>query len=387
MAVDATLGITALVEALHARVARTPVRLAGPAGSAVEGVTGHVYRAIRGVTRTVGASLDAVLARLVPLVDDVADTPSREALVAALNGVLGDYLAESTNPLAIPMRFRLGGVALEPARGALEHAVAGPSATLVVAVHGLCMGERQWARPGHDHRVALARDLRATVVSLHYNSGLHVSTNGRELATRLEALVAAWPVPVARLVIVGYSMGGLVARSAAHYGARAGHRWPRVLGDLVFLGTPHHGSPLERGGHAIDVLLEAVPYAAPFARLGRVRSAGITDLRHGSVVDDDWTGRDRFARRAYVRHPIPLPAGVACHAIAGSLATVVGADLRGLRGDGFVTVASALGRHRNPRFDLDVPASKRFVAASTGHVALLASAAAAERMRAWLRRA
>ena len=386
MAVDATLGVTGLVEAMHERIARTPVRLGGPVGRAVERVTGQVYRAIRGATRAVGGGLDAALERLGPLIDRLPDLPAREALVAALNGLLGDYLADRGNPLAIPMRLRRGGVPLRLTSEALAAALPDASSTVIVAVHGLCMNDRQWSRDGHDHRTALARGLRATVVSLHYNSGMHVSTSGRAFADLLEALVAAWPVRVARLIIVGHSMGGLVARSAAHYGGLAGHGWTTVLDGLVFLGTPHHGSPLERGGHEIDVLLEAVPYAAPFARLGRVRSAGITDMRDGSVVDEDWEGRDRFARRAMPRHPVPLPAGVACTAIAGSLSARIRDDGRGARGDGLVPVASALGAHRNPRFDLAIPAERRYIAASTGHLALLASAAVTERMLSALRR-
>jgi pimeloyl-ACP methyl ester carboxylesterase len=208
-------------------------------------VTGHVYRAVRGVTRAVGGGLDALLGQLAPLVADVPDTSSREALVAALNGVLGDYLARTANPLAIAMRMRRDGVPLGLERDALAARVSRPSSTLVLAVHGLCMNDLQWSRAGHDHAEALARDLGGTAVYLRYNSGLHVSTNGRELAALLEALVDAWPVPVARIVVLGHSMGGHVARSAAHYVGLAGHRWRTVLESLVFLGTPHRGSPLE----------------------------------------------------------------------------------------------------------------------------------------------
>ena len=136
-----------------------------------------------------------------------------------------------------------------------------------------------------------ARDLGFTPVYLHYNSGLHVSTNGRALAQQLERLVAQWPRPLERLVLLGHSMGGLLARSALYYGTQAGHRWPARLDDLVFLGTPHHGAPLERAGHWVDLVLGATPYAAPFARLGQVRSAGITDLRHGNLMDGDWVDR------------------------------------------------------------------------------------------------
>ncbi len=384
MAIDATLGITDLVEALHARIAHTPTRLGGPVGLAVRSVTGHVYRAVRGVTRAVGGGLDALLGQLAPLVADVPDTPSREALVAALNGVLGDYLARTANPLAIAMRLRRDGVPLGLDHDALAARVTRPSSTLIVAVHGLCMNDLQWSRAGHDHAEALARDLGGTAVYLRYNSGLHVATNGRELAALLEALVDAWPVPVARIVVLGHSMGGLVARSAAHYGGLAGHRWRTVLESLVFLGTPHQGSPLERGGHGLNQLLDALPFATPLGRLGRVRSAGITDLRHGSVLDDDWQSRDRFARGGSVRHPLPLPADVTCHAIAASLAATAREGGRGVRGDGLVPVASALGLHRDTRLALAIPAPQRWIATSTGHLDLLSSPAVYERLRDWL---
>jgi len=109
-------------------------------------------------------------------------------------------------------------------------------------------------------------------------------------------------------------------------------------------------------------------------------------MRHGSVVDEDWRGSDRFAPERSRRHPVPLPPGVACHAIAGSLAAV-NANGRGMRGDGIVTIASALGRHRDPRLDLALPPSNRWIAANTGHLALLSSVAVSERMVSVLARA
>ena len=114
-------------------------------------------------------------------------------------------------------------------------------------------------------------------------------------------------------------MGGLVARSACHYGAAAGHAWLRHLRTLVFLGTPHHGAPMERGGNWIDLLLGISPYSAPLARLGKIRSAGITDLRYGNLTHEDWQGRDRFARGDRRRF-VPLPEGVRCYAIAATTA-------------------------------------------------------------------
>jgi pimeloyl-ACP methyl ester carboxylesterase len=141
--------------------------------------------------------------------------------------VLGDYLAASANPLAITMCMRCRGITLplecQPLAAAIPHA----DGKLLVLLHGLCMNDLQWMRNGHDHGAALGRDLGYTPVYLHYNSGLHISTNGRALAEQLEALVRVWPVPLTELVLVGHSMGGLVARSACHYGALARHKWRR----------------------------------------------------------------------------------------------------------------------------------------------------------------
>ena len=218
---------------------------------------------------------------------------------------------------------------------ALAAAIPHPSRKLVVLVHGLCMSDRQWTRKGHNHGTALARDLGYTAVHLHYNSGLHISTNGRAFANLIEDLLNQWPAPLEEFAIVAHSLGGLVSRSAYHYGTAAGHRWPRRLGRLIFLGTPHHGAPLERVGNWVDAALQLSPYTSPLARLGKIRSAGITDLRYGNLLDEDWEGRDRFEPSAGPPRPVPLPPNVRCYAIAATE-------------DGIVPVNSALGRHHDP---------------------------------------
>ena len=307
----------------------------------------------------------------------------REALVAALNGVLGDYLAATGNPLAIAMHLQRDGRALELTREGLAAAIPSPSTKVIVLVHGLCMNDRQWKRGGQDYGASLERDLQFTPVYLHYNTGLHVSTNGREFDALLEALVAAWPVPLEDLVIVAHSMGGLVARSALHSGTVAKHGWPRRLRKLVMLGTPHHGAPLERGGHWIDLLLDATPYTAPFARLGKIRSAGITDLRHGSLLEEDWKGHDRFAHRQAPR-PVPLPEGVRCYAVAATMGKSEGDLGDRLLGDGLVPLASALARHDDPRLALAFPAAHQRIVYDAGHLDLLTHPAVYEQMRTWL---
>src|SRR5262249_13351522 len=176
------------------------------------------------------------------------------------NGVVGDHLSDSGNPFAIAMQLRHGGVPLELAPEALRGALPHACRKVVVLVHGLCMTDRHWMRRGHDHGAALARDLGYTPVHALYNSGLHISNNGRALAAQLAQLVAAWPVPLDELVLIGHSMGGLVARSACHAGDEAGHTWRGRLRALITIGSPHHGAPLERGGHGLDRALEISPY-------------------------------------------------------------------------------------------------------------------------------
>ena len=282
------------------------------------------------------------------------------------------------------MRFRRDGRALKLERAALDTAFPDASGKLAVFVHGLCIGDLQWRRQNHDHGAALARELGYTAVYLSYNSGLHISANGRAFADALEALVAEWPVKIEDFVIIGHSMGGLVARSACRYGEEAGHAWRGRLQKLVFLGTPHHGAPLERVGNWVDVLLGKTPYAAAFARLGQARSAGITDLRYGFLADEDWQGRDRFAPAPDTRVVTPLPAGVACYAIAATTAAASGGVADRLIGDGLVPVASALGLHKDFSRALKFPADRQWVACEAGHLDLLSRRDVYERIAGWL---
>jgi hypothetical protein len=388
LATDATRGLTDLVEAMHERIARLPGLPARSPAGRTRGITGLVYKSVRGVTRLAGGSVDALLALLAPALP-AADSPSamspeREAIVAALNGVLGDHLAASANPLATPMAFHRDGRALALERSALAQRLPDAGPRLLVLLHGLCMNDLQWSRDGHDHGAALARECGYTPVYLRYNSGLHVSTNGQALALQLEALLSAWPVAIERCVLLGHSMGGLLARSALHHGSQVSQRWPSHVTDLVCLGTPHHGAPLERAGHWIDLLLGATPYAAPFARLGKLRSAGITDLRHGNLVDADWAGDDRFASGPDRRLPVPLPATVRCHALAASIGAQ-GGDLKArLLGDGLVPLDSALGHHPDPARRLAFATERQWVGYGINHLELLNRPEVFTQLRAWL---
>lgn len=387
---DAVVGLASLVEAMHARIATLP-RIPGLGDAAdpderTRGITGLVYESVRGVTRLVGGGVEGLLGWLAPALAAVnplqAPRPEREAILAALNGVLGDYLAATDNPLAISMQFRSAGQTLPLERQAIRSRLDRVTPKLLVLLHGLCMNDLQWERAGHDHGEALARELGYTPIYLHYNSGLSVSTNGRILAQLMERLYSAWPLPVERLVMLGHSMGGLVARSAIHHGPlmqRGELRWPGRVNDLICLGTPHHGAPLERAGHGVDLLLGAAPYAAPLARLGKLRSAGINDLRFGNILKGP-SGEDGAGRCERVG----LPDGVRCHAIAGSLGPASGSLKARLLGDGLVPVASALGQHEDPGRALGFAPERQAVVHETGHLDLLSSTVVYDLLRQWL---
>jgi len=387
LGVNATTGLTDLVEAMHHTIASGSGIVGAPVPGRPRGITGLVYRSIRGVTTLVGGTLDALLGQLVPLLGEKPSSPEREAVLAALNGVLGDYLEAQKNPLAIPMRFRLAGRALELQKAALSTAFKAPQGKILLVLHGLCMNDLQWAKGG-DLAAApatrLAEELGYTPLFLHYNSGRHVSQNGHDFAALLETLLQEWPVPVEELSILAHSMGGLLARSAYHQGAEAGQEWPRLVRHLVFLGTPHHGAPLERGGNWVDTVLGISPYSAPFARLGKIRSAGITDLRHGNLLEEDWHGRDRFERAADSRRHLPLPSGVTCHAIAVTTGKQAGDLGDRLLGDGLVPLRSALGEHQDPERCLHLPDSHKWVGYGMGHLELLGQPAVFEQAKRWL---
>ncbi|MEO7014840.1 MAG: hypothetical protein ABI127_11050 [Dokdonella sp.] len=384
LATEATIAVTDLLENMHHNISRLPGVFGQATQEPARGITGFVYRSIRGVTRKVGQGVDSILSVVAPqsLPDDVS--MQREVLVAVLNGVVGDYLAATDNPLQIKMQFRREGKPLELTADALAESIPDVTGRIVVLAHGLCMSDLQWQRRGHNHGEALAAETAFTPVYLHYNSGLHISTNGREFSAQLEDLINAWPVPVEQLVIIGYSMGGLLARSACEDARRTGKRWISDLRDLIFLGTPHDGSPLERTGNRLDAILGASPYTVALSRLGKVRSAGITDLRHANLDDADWRDYDRFHPRRVRRQTLPLPEGVRCYAIAGSMARRPNKVSERLAGDGLVPLFSALGSHRSLKRNLGLPESRRWIVYKTNHLGLLDSQDAYARISEWL---
>ena len=175
-----------------------------------------------------------------------------------------------------------------------------------------------------------------------------------------------------------------MSRSACHYGAGAGNDWLRHLRKLIFLGTPHHGAPLERGGNWVSIIMGMSPYTAPFTRLGKIRGAGITDLRYGNMLDEDWEGRDRFEYSEDPRRPVPLPDGVQCYTIAATTGRKVGDLSDRFLGDGLIPLRSALGRHKKSALTLSFPEAQQWVGYGMNHLGLLSQPEVYEEIRRWL---
>lgn len=368
LAGDGVDGANRLVEQMH----RTIAGAAPPIGAAVtaptRGITGLVYRSIRGVNAVVGAAVNtlaAPIARRLPVADS---TVVREQWRATLNGIVGDHLEASGNPLAIPMAFRQRGQTLSLETAALVQAIPSPKRRLLISAHGLCMNDLQWV-PRHGGASIpdrLGRGLGWTALDLHYNTGRPVADNGSDLSRRLETLIEQWPHTVDELVFIGHSMGGLVIRRALEHGLRSGLAWPTRVRGVAFLGTPHAGSPLERAGHRLDRVLNFSPYTAPFNRLGRARSAGITDLRHGLPPD------------------VGQLDGLDCLTVAATARPAL-ARLGGVLGDGLVPVDSALGHHRDAQQALPIGDDKRIIVPDVGHLGLLHAPRVYRLLGRWLR--
>ena len=350
----------------------------------LKGSSAVVYQLVRRMTAAVGHGLDSALEYFHPEREPADSSRGRTAMVSILNGVLGDHMRAHDNPLTLGMTWRLDGRVLEITRSALADAIPHASGKILVMLHGHCMNELQWCRNGHNHGAVLAAANGFTPMYLRYNSGLHISENGRALADQLEQLLAQWPTPVQEVCIVGYSMGGMVARSAFHYGKKAHHAWVQQVHKLFFVGTPQHGSMVEQAGNMIDKALESSPYSHALSRLGKIRSAGTTDLRHGNLIDEDWKGHDRFAHAHDRRQLSQLPAGVKCYAIAAMIAKEPSEIWGQLVGDGLVPLKSALGKHRDIHRALHLPAEHQRVYYGMNHLGLLDSPAVCEQLQAWI---
>jgi pimeloyl-ACP methyl ester carboxylesterase len=377
---NATLGLGSIHQAVAGRV----FRAVGPGAVVVrpvhEAITRSVYAGLGLGTRAIGLAAATVAGRREPPAL-LSTTPRGSAMIAAITGLTGDALEQQGSPLAQPMAVRVGGTPVELEPGTVADTFPDATPRIVVFLHGLMETEFSWgARVTYGER--LRDELGCTPVYVRYNSGLHISQNGRCLSELMDELVSAWPVEVERIALVGHSMGGLVARSACCHAAQDEADWVRLVRHSVSLGTPHMGAPLEQVVHYLSAGLARLPETRPFANFLRRRSGGIRDLRQGSLVDEDWRDCDPDALRAAACAEVPLLEG-ATHCFVS--ATITRSDrhpVGRLIGDTLVLKPSATGRSRTRRIPFDEEYGMHVGGAS--HFALLNHPAVYEKLRAWL---
>jgi len=290
LASEAAAGATRQIHELHTGIAGRVWRRVGPAAIPVkfahDRIARTAYTAAGELTRVVvrvgGHAASVAIAVRAPDSPSIERTPSGRAVLSALNGAFGDTLARSRNPLALNMTFRRRGRDLSITPESLAEAYPNAKSRLAVFVHGLCETDDAWKLGAvrhipYGHRMEI--ELGYSPLYLRYNTGRHISENGRELAGVLEDLVAAWPTEVHEVVLIGHSTGGLVSRSACHYGADS--KCVAKVRHVFTLGTPHRGAPLEQVTNAASAALARLPETRPLARALNLRSSGIKDLRYG----------------------------------------------------------------------------------------------------------
>jgi pimeloyl-ACP methyl ester carboxylesterase len=251
------------------------------------------------------------------------------------------------DPQAIVMAVRKDGADVPATGWQVAESFRGGSSHLVVFLHGLCESDESWnlgeRASGTTYSSRLLAETDGTPVMIRYNTGLHVSENGKHLDVLLQQLIEAWPVGVTRITLVGHSMGGLVARAATNHATASGQTWHHLVRDVVCLGTPHTGARLEKVAHVGSRMLRFLPESRPFSTILDSRSAGIIDLRHGYISRDEWEGQDLTAQWGLDRiAAAPLP-HAEYHFVASTLGASKRHPLSSVLGDLLVHFSSATG--------------------------------------------
>jgi pimeloyl-ACP methyl ester carboxylesterase len=174
------------------------------------------------------------------------------------------------------------------------------------------------------------------------------------VAELLAAVVDAWPRPVSEIVLVGHSMGGLVARSACQHGDEHAMPWVQLVRHVVCLGTPHLGAPLEKATNVVSWALHQLPETKGLAGVLNKRSVGVKDLRFGSLLEQDWHGVDADDFLTGRASEVPFLAHAAYYFIAVTVSRNPRHPLGVLLGDLLVQFPSASGRGRRRQLPFDV---------------------------------
>ena len=362
LAGEVAAGATRQIHELHTGIAGRVWRRVGPASLPVQlahdRIAQGAYSAASQLTRTVvRAGAQAAGKAQPPDAPSMQRSPAGRAVVGALNGAFGDTLVRRSSALALTMTVRRRGRDLELTKAALKNAYPNAKPKLAVFVHGLCETDEAWKLGAarhvpYGHRMEI--ELGYTPIYLRYNTGRHISENGRDLAKLLHHLVANWPTEVHEVTLVGHSMGGLVGRSACHYGA--GSPCVAKVRHVFTLGTPHQGAPLEQATNAATAALARLPETRPLARALNLRSSGIKDLRYGYLVDECWMDQDCDAYLRNTSREIPFLDTARHYFICATLTREPDAAVGRIIGDLLVLQPSAWaheGKGKRMRFPIE----------------------------------
>jgi hypothetical protein len=352
LAGEAASGLASQIREMHAGIARRAFRGVGATAAPVQLLHDQIADQAYGAARVLAGALVRGGARAASLftpedAPSIEHSPRGRLAVGALNGAFGDMLHRRTSELALRMTLRCDGRDLDVDPAALSSALPDPTPRIALFVHGLCETDDAW-KLGADRHVPYGARLRAelgyTPLYLRYNTGRHVSENGRDLAALLERLHDAWPVEVAEIALIGHSMGGLVSRSACHYAVD--HTWPSKVAHIFTLGTPHLGAPLEKAATAAAGALARLPETRGFASALNARSSGVKDLGHGYLIDEDWADQDPYALIQQAGSEIPFLSCANHYFVSATLSREHDAPAGRIVGDLLVLHSSAWAHRR-----------------------------------------
>jgi len=420
-----TRSIGQVHDAVGARVFRLLGRPARPVQLVHDGIAKSVYGIVRQGTRVAPRVGGLVAARhRPPDAPSVSDSRAGNAVLGALNGAWGDAIAARYRSLAYGMDVRVDGRNVPVAPGPMAKGFPAATGRIVVFLHGLCETDDSWHAGSQKYYgdattsfgSRLQEELGWTPVYLRYNTGLHISDNGRRFAYLMQALVDSWPVPVEDIALVGHSMGGLVMRSGCHYATlhneqlhneqlhneqRAEEQsdtstgagpaapitstqltWTDELRHVFNLGTPHLGAPLEARTAKVSARLARLPETAPAARLLNSRSVGVKDLRHGSLLDEDWADIDLDTHLDDSCGDVPFLPTAHYYFIGATLHQSPDHLLSKVLGDLLVLLPSASGKGKTRSLPFEVERGRHI--GGLNHFHLLNHPAVYEQIRTWL---
>ena len=311
----------------------------------------------------------------------------RVGYLCILNGVIGDLLETQKSRLSIPMAFYPKGPRSAGSEGK-RLSVLAEGGKICVLAHGSCTSEKDWSfrgDPSKDYGSLLRADLGFQPLYLRYNSGLHISTNGKRFSDLLEKMILRSPKKVTEIVLLGHSMGGLIFRSACYYGKKEKKKWVGLVKKIFYVGSPHWGTHFEKFGKLTTTILRLIPTlpTKAISALIEHRSAGIKDLRHGYLIDEDWQGQGADDLFYIHKNKVPLLETAEHYLICSTLSKSLNSRAGRLFGDGMVHPGSGTGNGLFPSSRIGFREDHCKIFPGVSHYNLLKTMKVYRQIRVW----